>query len=162
MPQPNSNVSPHQMPPIKHLLFETLKSGTIASLAMMPFGFAFRALGLRVGHYGPKFAALFVDDPGPVFQFVQHIVLGWLSAAPLVLLLCFRRIALPPVITGSLYGVAYYVAVNSLALPLYFGDELPWQKGIATILPSLVIHIVFGACVGYFSRHLSPRVRDDA
>ena len=150
------------MPPIKHLLFATLKSGTIASLAMMPFGFAFRALGLRVGHYGPKFAALFVGDPGPVFQFVQHIVLGWLSAAPLVLLLCFRRIALSPVITGSLYGVVYYVAVNSLALPLYFGDELPWQKGIATILPSLVIHIVFGACVGYFSRHLSPRVRDDA
>jgi hypothetical protein len=144
------------MPPIKQLLFESMRSGTIAAIAMMPFGFAFRALGLRVGHYGPKFAALFVNDPGPAFQFAQHIVLGWLSAAPLVLLLCWRRVTLPPVVAGSVYGVAYYVAVNSLALPLYFGDELPWQKGIATVIPSLVIHLVFGACVGYFSRHLLP------
>jgi hypothetical protein len=142
------------MPPIKQLLFESMRSGTIAAIAMMPFGFAFRALGLRVGHYGPKFAALFVNDPGPAFQFAQHIVLGWLSAAPLVLLLCFRRIALSPVVAGSVYGVVYYVAVNSLALPLYFGDELPWQKGMATVIPSLVIHVVFGACVGYFSGHL--------
>ncbi len=150
------------MPPIQRLFFETLRSGTIASIAMMPFGFAFRALGLRVGHYGPKFAALFVSDPGPVFLFLQHIVLGWLSAAPLVLLLCFRVIRLAPVAIGSVYGVAYYVAVNSLALPLYFGDALPWQKGLATVLPSLVVHAVFGACVGYFARHLSPHARNGA
>jgi hypothetical protein len=54
------------------------------------------------------------------------------------------------------------VVVNSLALPLYFGDELPWQQGIATIIPSLVIHIIFGACVGYFSRYRSPHAKDDA
>jgi len=150
------------MQPIKQLLFATLKSGTIASLAMMPFALVFRTLGLRVGHYGPKFAGLFVHEPGPLFLFVQHIMIGWVSAIPLVLLLSFARIGLPPMATGAAYGVLYYVAVNSLALPLYFGDELPWHQGVAAVVPSLVIHIIFGACVGYFSRYRSPHAKDDA
>lgn len=36
------------------LALEELRSGTIASLAMMPFGLLFKSMGLRVGHYGPK------------------------------------------------------------------------------------------------------------
>lgn len=135
------------------LLIETLKSGTIASLVMMPFGFAFKAMGMRVGHYGPKFGALFVQDPTPFFLFVQHIVLGWLSALPLLVLLS----RIPPnfsLVTGGLYGAGYYVLVNSLALPLYFEDPLPWQLGASFVLPSLVVHVVFGASVSYFSRRV--------
>lgn len=142
-----------------NLLIESLISGTIAALAIMPFGLAFRTAGLRVGHYGPKFAGLFVTDPGPAVLFVQHLVLGWLSALPLLLLL--RRSALPvgPLAAGAIYGVGYYVTVNSLALPLFFGDPTPWQLGPAYILPSLVVHIVFGACVGYVSRHVAVQSR---
>jgi hypothetical protein len=33
------------------LLVETLRSGTIASVAIMPLGLLFRALDLRIGHY---------------------------------------------------------------------------------------------------------------
>lgn len=45
------------------------------------------------------------------------------------------------------YGALYYVAVNSLALPLYFGDPLPWILGWAVVLPSLLVHVVFGVSV---------------
>ena len=47
---------------------------------------------------------------------------------------------------------AYYVAVNSLALPVFFGDPLPWQLGAATALPSLVGHIIYGASIGLTSK----------
>ena len=47
--------------------------------------------------------------------------------------------------TGAAYGAAYYVAINSLALPIYFNDPLPWQLGASTVLPSLIGHVIFGA-----------------
>ena len=142
---------------LRRLLLECLKSGTIAALAMMPVGFAFRAAGMRVGHYGPKFAQLFVDAPGPLFLFAQHIVLGWISVVPLLLFLARARPA-HPVTAGAIYGAIYYVAVNSLALPLYFGEPTPWQLGAGTVIPSLVVHIVFGACAAWVSRGLAhPR-----
>lgn len=131
-----------------------MKAGTIASLAMIPFGLMFRALEMRVGHYGPKFAALFVERPGPVFLFGQHIVLGWISALPLLVLFTRKELRTSPVLVGAVYGSAYYVLINALALPLYFGDQLPWKLGVAYVVPSLVVHIVFGACVGLVSRRL--------
>jgi uncharacterized membrane protein YagU involved in acid resistance len=131
---------------------KSLLSGTIAALAMMPFGFAFRAMGLRVGYYGPKFASLLTADPSPLFLFTQHMVIGWLSALPLILIIAQTRLS--PVVTGILYGVAYYVAVNSLALPLYFGDPTPWNLGWAVIFPSLVVHVVFGGCVGFLASRM--------
>lgn len=139
---------------LRKLLLECLKSGTIASLAMMPVGFAFRAAGMRVGHYGPKFAQLFVDTPGPLFLFAQHIVLGWISVVPLLLVLVRARPA-SPVTVGAIYGTIYYVAVNSLLLPLSFGEPTPWQLGAATVAPSLVVHVVFGACAAWVSRGLA-------
>lgn len=139
---------------ISRILIESIKLGTIASLAMMPFGFMFRIAELRVGHYGPKFAGLFVNDPTPMFLFAQHIVLGWVSALPLIAFFVLYRVPKLHLGWGALYGVAYYVVVNSLMLPLYFGDPLPWQLGIATIIPSLVVHIVFGGVVGLFGRKL--------
>lgn len=145
--------------PMNRIVFESIKTGTVAALAMMPFGAAFRAAGLRVGHYGPKFASLFVTDPGPVFLFVQHIVLGWISALPLVAWLLLRPPRVPPVVLGALYGAAYYVVVNSVALPVYFGDRLPWVLGVGTVLPSLVIHVVFGAVIGYMCRQRHPADR---
>lgn len=141
---------------LHHVILASIKTGTVAALAMMPFGAAFRAAGLRVGHYGPKFASLFVSDPGPVFLFTQHIVLGWISALPLVAWLLLQRPSVSPVALGALYGAAYYGAVNALALPLYFGDKLPWTLGVATVLPSLVIHVVFGAVIGYMCRQRQP------
>lgn len=142
----------------RRYLVESLIAGTAAALAMMPAGFIFRALGMRVGHYGPKFAGLYLTDPGPLALFAQHLVLGWVSVLPLCWLAWERRPPSHAVRMGAVYGAAYYVAVNSLALPLYFGDPLPWQLGIDVMVPSLVVHIVFGVVAAWAMRWWRLRV----
>jgi len=58
------------------LLLESIRSGTIASLVIVPLSPLFKAAGLRIGHYGPKFAALFFDNLQPWLLFAQHLVIG--------------------------------------------------------------------------------------
>ena len=134
------------------LLIEALRSGTIASLVIVPLSPLFKAMGLRIGHYGPKFAALFIDNPQPWHLFVQHLLIGWLSALPLLVVLLLTRASRWPVLAGTAYGAGYYVVVNSLGLPLYFDDPTPWELGWSTVLPSLLGHLVYGACIGFVSR----------
>ncbi len=134
------------------LLIECLRSGTLASLAMMPFGKLFSILGLRVGHYGPKFSDWLFGRSDSGILLLQHFVLGWLSALPLLLVFAWPPAAQRPLLCGALYGAAYYVLVNSLGLPLFFADPLPWQLGLATVLPSLTVHLVFGLCVAWAAR----------
>lgn len=86
----------------------------------VPLSPLFNAMGLRIGHYGPKFATLFVEEPQPLQLFVQHLVTGWISAVPLLVILMLRSAARWPLPAGAVYGAAYYVAVNSRALPIYF------------------------------------------
>lgn len=127
-------------------------AGMIASLAMIPVGGAFRLLGLRVGFYGPKFAGLYLESAGPVALFLQHLALGWLSVVPLALIL---RLPIPgrhALTSGLLFGAAYYVVVNSLVLPWYFGDPSPWVLGFSTVMPSLMVHLVFGVSAAWVLR----------
>jgi uncharacterized membrane protein YagU involved in acid resistance len=131
---------------LKGLLIETLRSGTIASVVIMPLGLLFRAMGLRIGHYGPKFAGLFIDNPQTWQLLVQHFVIGWLATLPLLLIFIAIGRAWWPM-TGAIYGAAFYVVVNSLVLPLYFGDPTPWQLGWSTIYPSLIGHVAFGLSI---------------
>lgn len=139
------------------LLIESIRSGTIASLVMMPFGFLFQHFGQRVGHYGPKLAALLFEEPSTFILFVQHLLIGWVSALPLLLILLRLHRVQAPVAIGAAYGLAYYVAINSLALPLYFGDLTPWQLGFSFIYPSVVVHLVFGASIGYTANKFVAR-----
>jgi len=119
---------------------------------MMPFGFFFRLLDLRIGHYGPKVADFLFGNSSLGVLLVQHVVIGWLSALPLLLILVrFQRLGAPAAI-GAVYGLVYYVALNSLALPLFFGDPTPWESGLNVIYPSLVVHVVFGLCIGLTAR----------
>lgn len=139
-----------------HLLKEALRSGTIASIAMMPFGFLFKALGLRVGRYGPKLGEfLFGLQPEPWMQVLlvaQHLVIGWLSAVPLLLFWRWTFPRSPSLADGLLYGALYYLTVNALALPTIFGDTFPWQLGWSYVYPSLVVHLVFGLSLGVTAR----------
>lgn len=146
--------------PLTTLLWQTVRAGTIASVAIVPLAPLFKAAGLRIGHYGPKFAGLYLDDPQPWQLFVQHLVIGWLSALPLLVVLMSTSLGRWPLRVGAVYGALYYVAINSLALPLYFGDALPWQMGAATVLPSLVGHVVFGAVVGWVARSAAARKKN--
>jgi uncharacterized membrane protein YagU involved in acid resistance len=134
------------------LLKESVRSGTIAALAMMPFGILFKLLDLRVGYYGPKLATLLFGEPTRLVLFVQHLVLGWVSALPLLVILVRLQGKAAPTAIGAAYGLVYYVVVNSLALPLFFGDPTPWQLGFSFIYPSVLIHLVFGACIGLTAR----------
>jgi uncharacterized membrane protein YagU involved in acid resistance len=58
-------------------------------------------------------------------------------------------------VAGALYGVLFYVVVNSLALPIYFGDSTPGQLGWTTIYPSLIGHIAFGLAIALASRRFA-------
>ena len=131
------------------ITFQSVVAGTVGAIAMMPAGFIFRALQMRVGHYGPKFAELYLSSPGPAALFVQHIVLGWISAVPLALLPLHRMTGLTVSLVGAAYGALYYVVVNALALPIYFGDSLPWSLGWSVVVPSLSVHVVFGVAVAH-------------
>jgi len=148
---------------ISGLARESLRSGTIASLVIMPVGLLFRFFGLRIGHYGPKLGALlFGNVAEPWFQallMVQHFVIGWLSTAPLLLFLVFARYKASPILHGAIYGASYYVAVNSLFLPIAFGDPTPWQIGLGAIYPSLIGHIIFGISIAVTSRRFVTAYR---
>jgi hypothetical protein len=139
------------------LLKESILSGTIASIVMMPIGFMFQHFGLRVGHYGPKLAALLFTEPGPFILLSQHLLIGWISTLPLLLILLRLHSLSSPVTIGAAYGMAYYVLVNSLALPLYFGDLTPWQTGFNVIYPSLIVHMIFGASIGFTAKKYIAR-----
>lgn len=119
---------------------EVLRAGTAAGLAMIPLAALFRFFGLRVNEYGRKVLELLVGDvAGPlhvVLTFVQHMVISWFAAVPLLLLLTVlhdRRIRMA---AGVAYGAGFYVVMNSLALPLAFGDPTPWQLGLSTVYRS--------------------------
>ena len=143
-------------PSLRQLLIEALRSGTIASVVMMPFGFFFKWLGLRVGHYGPKLGeVLFGVQPEPWMQLLllaQHLLIGWLSAAPLLGFWLWRSPRAIRLVDGLVFGSMYYVAVNAFALPWVFGDPYPWRLGWAYIYPSLVVHLVFGLSIALTAR----------
>ncbi len=92
---------------MRKIALESIAAGTFAALAMMPAGWLFRLLEMRVGHYGPKFAALYLAQPGPVALFVQHLVLGWVSALPLVVLPLHRMVTGGALGVGAVYGALY-------------------------------------------------------
>lgn len=87
------------------LLIESIRSGTIASLVIAPLSPLFKAAGLRIGHYGPKFPALFFDNPQPWLLFAQHLVIGWVSALPLLVVLAQTGAGKQLLLTGAAYGL---------------------------------------------------------
>jgi uncharacterized membrane protein YagU involved in acid resistance len=123
---------------------------------MIPFAALFRARGLRVNEYGRKTLALVVGDAAPplhtLLTFVQHMLISWLAAVPL--LLALRRIDArrTRLLAGAVYGAGFYVVMNSWALPLAFGDPTPWQLGFEVVYPSLFIHLVYGVVIALAAR----------
>jgi uncharacterized membrane protein YagU involved in acid resistance len=124
---------------------------------MIPFAALFRFFGLRVNEYGRKTLALVVGDVAPplhtVLTFAQHLLISWVAAVPLLLALRWMPGRRARVLAGAVYGAGFYVVMNSLALPLAFGDPTPWQLGFETVYPSLFIHLVYGAVIGLAARY---------
>jgi uncharacterized membrane protein YagU involved in acid resistance len=142
------------------LIREAIRAGTAAGLAMIPFAAVFRARGLRINEYGAKTLDLFVGQVDPplhyLLTFVQHLLISWLVAVPLILLLARFSGRRDRILIGLVYGGAFYVAVNSLALPLAFGDPTPWRLGFQTVYPSLSVHFVYGLVVALVARPVGP------
>lgn len=135
---------------------EVLRTGTVAGLAMIPFAAVFQRLGLRVNEYGRKTLELFVGSVSPpvhyVLTFIQHLAISWVVAVPLLWLLRRLPRKRDRILVGLAYGAAFYIAVNSLALPFAFGDPTPWRLGFAVVYPSLFIHLVYGFTVAILAR----------
>ena len=133
------------------MIGQALRSGTIAGLAMIPFAAVFRLCGLRINEYGRKTLELLVGDVAPplhvLLTLVQHLVISWVVAVPLLWLVRGMGDRRARVLVGTTYGAAFYVAVNSFALPFAFGDATPWALGFGAVYPSLVIHLVYGFAV---------------
>jgi uncharacterized membrane protein YagU involved in acid resistance len=138
------------------LVREALRTGTVAGLAMIPFAAVFQRLGLRVNEYGRKTLALLVGDVSPrlhyLLTFIQHLVISWVVAVPLLLWLRRCSGKRDRLLVGLAYGAIFYVAVNSLALPIVFGDPTPWRLGVAVVYPSFLIHLVYGFTVALLAR----------
>ena len=138
------------------LIREALRAGTVAGLAMIPFAIVFRRFGLRVNEYGRKTLELLVGDvSGPAaypLALGQHLAISWVVAVPLLLLLGGLSRKRDRLLVGLAYGAAFYVVVNSLALPFAFGDPTPWRLGFAVVYPSFLVHLVYGFMVAWLAR----------
>jgi len=123
---------------------------------MIPFAAVFRSWDLRVNEYGRKTLGLLAGDLAPrtyyLLTFIQHMIISWLVALPLLVLLAKVSDRRSRILVGVGFGAAFYVVVNSLALPLAFGDRTPWALGFATVYPSLVVHLVYGLVLALVAR----------
>jgi hypothetical protein len=130
--------------------------GAIGGLAMVPLGLVLtRWLDRPVNVYGELVVQAILGRRAFWALIVQHVLISWVLAIPLVLL-APRRGRARFLALGVAYGAVVWVAVNSLALPILFGRPTPWQTGWAAIWPSLTVHLVYGlataAAVGAGSR----------
>lgn len=144
------------------LLREALRSGTIAAVAMIPFGLLFSRLGFRINEYGQKvIQTAFPHFPKGVrfaLFVLEHFVLSWIIAIPLLLLLKYFHHRIPHLLLGFIYGLVFYVLINSLLLPGLFKDATPWEIGFTkTVLPSLLVHIMYGLSIAFSSKRFVIR-----
>lgn len=122
---------------------------------MLPIGLALRAAGHPVNVYGELVVQTVLGQVYPWALLVEHSLISWSLAWPLVWLLRYR----PQTSSfglGLAYGAAIWVVVNSLALPAVFGRPTPWQMGWPAIWPSLTVHLVYGVMAALVARRLHP------
>ncbi len=116
---------------------------------MIPFALLFSALGMRINEYGKKVIQLLFSDFSPGIQLVlfviEHFLLSWVFAIPLLLLFKHFHYRITHLFVGIFYGAVFYILINLLLLPTLFSDATPWKLGfMKIILPSLVVHNVYG------------------
>ena len=142
---------------------EALRSGFIAAIAMILFALLFSAMGLRINEYGKKVIQFLFPDFSSGIRFalfvIEHFILSWIIAIPLLLLLKYFHHRISYLLLGILYGAVFYILINSLLLPVLFSDTTPWKLGFTkTILPSLIVHIVYGLSVALASRNFINKI----
>lgn len=120
-------------------------AGIVGGVAMIPFGLVLRwVLGYSLNVYGELLVRAILGRVSPWALAIEHFLIAWGMALPLVALLAWRRRA-GPLLLGALYGAGIWLVVNSLLLPVIFGRPTPWRLGWPAIWPSLLVHVVYGA-----------------
>jgi uncharacterized protein len=137
------------------VLRNAARTGAIAGLAMIPFAAVFRGLGWRVNEYGRRTLEMVASDvtspARDLLLFVQHQLIAVVAAVPVLLVLASVRDRRVRVVLGAIYGTGFYFVVNATALPAAFGDPPPWTLGATTVIPSLVVHVVYGMVLGWLA-----------
>lgn len=137
---------------MKNLVARAGIAGTAGGVAMIPFGLVLRrVLGYSLNVYGELLVQTILGRRSPWALAVEHFLISWVMALPLVAVLAWRRRA-SPLLLGSLYGAGVWLIVNSLLLPMAFGRLSPWRLGWPAIWPSLTVHVVYGAVAAIVAR----------
>ena len=134
-------------------------AGFAGGLAMVPIGLVLRfAFGLPVNVYGELVVLRIAGRLDPLLLAAEHLIVSLAMAAPLIGIL-HRVRQRAAIAIGLLYGGSAWLIVNSLALPVIFGQPTPWQIGPSAIWGSLTVRLVFGLVVALVSRRLAAAPR---
>lgn len=125
----------------------SIAAGTLGGMAMVPVGMVLLSAGYEVNKYGELVIRQLLGQFLYSAMAIEHFAISVGMAVPFVAVLA-RRPMRHPVLLGAGYGAFAWLAVNSLALPLAFGQPTPWQLGIDAIWPSLLVHVVYGLVLG--------------
>lgn len=123
-------------------------AGLAGALAMVPVGLALSAAGFEVNRYGELLAEQLTGTRRPAVLFVLHLLIGVVSAVPAVVIAALlrpRRGIL--VVGGAVYGAVYWLGINALSLPITYRRPFPWTEGLASVWPSLLVHVIYGLVV---------------
>lgn len=130
-------------------------AGTIGALAMVPVGMVvMNTTGATLNVYGELLVELLLGTVVLPALFVEHMLIGWMAALPLVM--GIRHITRAPATVGAVYGAAMWLGVNALALPAAFEKPTPFAIGWTAIWPSLLVHVIYGAVTAAVATRLSP------
>lgn len=121
-------------------------AGFVGAVAMVPVGLALSAAGFEVNRYGELLAEQLTGSRRPAVLFALHLVIGVVSVVPLAVAAAaaLRPRRMIMLVGGAVYGAAYWLGVNALALPLLYDRPFPWMEGVASVWPSLLVHVVYG------------------
>lgn len=137
------------------LLARGVATGTVGGLVMIPIGLFLIVIGFPVGLYAEEVARWLLGFTTPSVLFIEHMAISSSLAVVLVIAsaAAIRRWSPGQALAwGGGYGAVVWLVVNSLALPLAFGEATPWELGFAALWPSLLVHVVFGAVVAALAR----------
>jgi hypothetical protein len=137
-------------------LFDILKVGALASLIMIPFGLILTAIGFKTGIYGELVLSYILGFSKPGLMFLFHIIIGAVSAIPFMILFNKFKSSFTGkynhYIIGLLYGFVYYIIINGTILPIIFGNPITYLTGLSLVIPSLIVHLVYGLGLGFFAK----------
>lgn len=125
---------------------------------MIPPGMLLLLMGERVNVYGELLIQTLLGRTHLWAMAIEHFLISWGMAFPLVLLLAILRRP-SPLIVGLIYGAGIWLVINSLLLPAIFSQPNAWQTGWPAIWPSLSIHLIYGVATAITAHALMTRGR---